>query len=105
MGMDKEVVYHNVSFSSGKSRIDSLVRKAETFPQDGGTRPPNWSFQRRTEAAVLPSQLQDLPDRAGFLRIAGYGVLPVRVPFLPLEEHQPGVVGREEERLVSAPPP
>jgi hypothetical protein len=29
------------------------------------------TFQRRTEPAVLPSQLQDLLDRTGFLRIAG----------------------------------
>jgi hypothetical protein len=37
--MDKEGVYPSVSFSGEKTMIDYLIRRRETYPQAGGTRP------------------------------------------------------------------
>jgi hypothetical protein len=61
--MDKEVVYHSVPFSVGKSMIDYLIRRLEPYPQDRGTRP-------RSEVLRNASAETTESGASPFLRIA-----------------------------------
>ena len=51
--------------------------------------------ERKQERAVLPSQLRELPDRTGYLLVAGAeAVEKVRIPIVELEPHEPAFIPR-----------
>lgn len=54
--------------------------RAQGFPSRGARRSTSVSEQQITEAAVLPAELEQLPDLSGYLKTAGWPVwLRVRV--------------------------
>jgi hypothetical protein len=52
------------------------------------------AYQRKEEPIVLPSELQQLPERQGYLWLAGYDVARVAFPLLPAQVHQSSFVPR-----------
>ena len=57
------------------------VRDVDAAGPGGGRVSTSTSLQRRTEAALLPAQIEQLPDRCGFLKLAS------QPEWVPVELH------------------
>jgi hypothetical protein len=69
------------------------MRKGRTR---GGRESSNASTEVRTRPAVLPSEIQNLPDGWGFLKIPGMCV-KLQFPYIPPKAVAPGLVPSEPE--------
>ena len=61
------------------------------------------SYQRKEEALVLASELQQLPNLQGYLSVAGYDVATVAFPFVPSAAKAPGYLPRPASPITTSP--
>jgi len=78
-----------VSKSSGDVETEHL-REGRNTGEFGGRSSQNDTFDRRIEAAVLPSEIANLPDLEGYFRTPGH-TLRLRFPHFAAETHQPAL--------------
>lgn len=78
----REYVQEERSSSSNRGSSSSMTHPGST--NEGSSDSVN--FRIKTDHVVLPSELIDMPDNTGYLRVAGSGgIARVRIPFLDLE--------------------
>ena len=82
-----------VSKSIGEVETEHL-REGRNTGEFGGRRSQNDTFDRRIEAAVLPSEIANLPDLEGYFQTPGH-TLKLRFPHFAAETHQPALIRAE----------
>ena len=93
-----------VSKSIGEVETEHL-REGRTTGELGSKRSRNDTFDRRIEAAILPSEIVNLPDLEGYFQTPGY-TLRLRFPYFPARQHHLPLIRTEIPGLnVVAEPP
>jgi hypothetical protein len=79
-----------VSKTIGEVETEHL-REGRSTGEFGGRRSQNDTFDRRIEAAVLPSEIANLPDLEGYFQTPG-STLKLRFPHFPAEKRQAALI-------------
>lgn len=92
-----------VSKSIGEVESEHL-REGRTSGEFGARRSQSDAFERRIEPAVLPSEITNLPDLEGYLRMPGH-TLKLSFALFPKEKHHPDLIPADIPALALPPEP
>jgi len=92
-----------VSKSIGEVEVEHL-REGRTSGEFGARRSQNDAFERRIEPAVLASEIGNLPDLEGYLRLPGC-TLKLNFALFPKEKHYPDLIRADIPALAVPPEP
>jgi type IV secretory pathway TraG/TraD family ATPase VirD4 len=89
-----------LSDTIGQVEIERMRQSRSAGPRGATT----FALERHVEPLVLPSEVEILPDRSGYLKYR-HLVTPIRFPYLQLPNLVPGFVERPPARPVVSPRP